>query len=263
MFAHRLHILRAQSAESKKTFAPMKVVPMLQLTQAAVGNGILSRVSPADFKAIMPYLEWVELKVRNVLYGPNQAAEYAYFPVSRICSVIAITAEKVKAETGIIGREGFVGHSIVLYAGSSPFEVLVQLDGRALRISQANLQKVMTSHNGILATLLKFIHVFSVQTAQTAVANGKYSIPQRLARWLVMCTDRVDGYNLSMTHEFLSVMLSVRRPGVTDAVAELESRELVKATRGNISILDLRALQAYARGSYGIPEKEYKRLLGS
>ena len=166
----------------------MKVEVMLQLTQAAVGNGLLSRVSPAEFKAIMPYLEWVELKVRETLYGPNQTAEYAYFPVSGICSVIAITAEKVKAETGIIGREGFVGHSIVLYAGSSPFEVLVQLDGRALRISQANLQKVMISHNGILATLLKFIHVFGVQTAQTAVANGKYSIPQRLARWLVMCS---------------------------------------------------------------------------
>ena len=210
----------------------------------------------------MPHLKWHDLKVRERLYGPNQTADYAYFPVSGVCSVIALTAEKVKAETGIIGREGFVGHSIALYAGSSPFETVVQLDGRALRISEANLQKVMTSHHGILTTLLKFIHVFDVQTSQTAVANGKYSIPQRLARWLVMCSDRVDGYSLPMTHEFLAVMLAVRRAGVTDAVAELEGRDLIKATRGNISILDLRALQAFAMGSYGIPEKEYQRLLG-
>src|SRR5687768_10913306 len=106
----------------------MKVEVLLQLTQAAVGNGLLSRVSPPEFKAIMPHLEWVELKVRETLYGPNQTTDYAYFPVSGICSVIALTAEDIKAETGIIGREGFVGHSIVLYAGSSPFQILVQLE---------------------------------------------------------------------------------------------------------------------------------------
>ena len=236
---------------------------MLQISQAAVGNGLLTRLSPNDFKIIMPYLEWVDLKAREILYGPNEPADYAYFPVSGICSVIALTGERVKAETGIIGREGFVGHSIVLYAGSSPFEVIVQVEGRALRISKANLQKALTSHHGILAMLLKFIHVFGVQTSQTAVANGHFTIPERLARWLVMCSDRVEGYNLSMTHEFLSVMLAVRRAGVTEAIAELESRNLIKATRGNISILDLRALQATAKGSYGGAEKEYKRLLGS
>ena len=193
----------------------------------------------------------MDLKVPEPIYGPNEPAEYAYFPVSGICSVIALNDGNVKAETGIIGREGFAGHSIVLYAGSSPFEVIVQVDGKALRISKANLQKVMTSNPGLLTMLLKFIHVFGVQTAQTAVANGHYTIPERLARWLVMCSDRVDGYHLSMTHEFLSVMLAVRRAGVTEAIAELESRNLIKATRGNISILDLRALQATAKGSYG------------
>jgi CRP-like cAMP-binding protein len=241
----------------------MKVEVLLQLTQAAVGNGILSRVSPAEFKAIMPHLEWVNLTVRETIYGPNQPADYAYFPVSGICSVIALTADEAKAETGIIGREGFVGHSIVLYAGSSPFHVIVQLEGRALRISKANLQKVMTSHHGILVSLLKFIHVFGVQTSQTAVANGKFSIPQRLARWLVMCSDRVDGYQFPMTHEFLSVMLAVRRAGVTDAIAELEGRNLIKGKRSNIAILDIHALQEFAGGCYGIAEKEYKRLLGS
>jgi CRP-like cAMP-binding protein len=254
-------LVRADGWE-QQTFAPKKVEFVLQLTQAAVGNGLLSRVSPTEFKALIPHLEWVDLKVREIIYGPNKTVDYAYFPVSGICSVIALTAEKVKAETGIIGREGFVGHSIVLYADSSPFETLVQLEGRALRISEANLQKAMTSHHGLLTTLLRFIHVFGIQTAQTAVANGKYSIPQRLARWLVMCTDRIDGYNVPMTHDFLAVMLAVRRAGVTDAVAELEGRSLIKAKRGNISILDLRALQAFAMGSYGLPEKEYKRLLG-
>lgn len=233
---------------------------MLQITQSLVVNGLLSRLSPGEFQTILPYLEWVDLNLRQTLYTSNKPADYAYFPVSGICSVIAVNPEHLKAEIGMIGREGFVGSSIVLYAGSSPFDVLVQVEGRALRISKANLQKVMTSHNGILKMLLKFVYVLGIQTSQTAVANIHYTIPQRLARWLVMCSDRVDGYHFPMTHQFLSVMLAVRRAGVTEAINELESRNLIRCLPGHIAILDLRALEATAMGSYGVPEKEYKRL---
>jgi CRP-like cAMP-binding protein len=234
---------------------------MLQITHSSIENRLLALLAPADFEEILPYLEWVDLKVRDPVYGPDEVAEYAYFPVSGICSVIAVTGEGVKSETGIIGREGFVGSSIVLYAGSSPFEVVVQVSGRALRISRKNLQKVMTSNHGVLTLLLRFIHVFGVQTSQTAVANSRYTIPQRLARWLVMCGDRVDGEQFTMTHEFLSVMLTVRRAGVTDAINVLEGRKLIRATRGHIAIIDRAALQATAKGSYGVAEKEYKRLI--
>jgi CRP-like cAMP-binding protein len=233
----------------------------MQIAQSSAENRLLAAMSPADFGVIATHLEWVDLEIRQNIYLPGQPATHAYFPVSGICSVIALTGENVKSETGIIGREGFVGTNIVLYAGSSPFEVVVQVEGRALRTSKQNLQKVMTSHHGILTLLLRFVHVFSVQTSQTAVANSHYTISQRLARWLVMCADRSDGPDVTMTHEFLSVMLAVRRASVTDVINELEGRKLIKASRGRISILNRAALQATAKGSYGVAEKEYRRLI--
>jgi CRP-like cAMP-binding protein len=92
---------------------------MPQVSQSSIENRLLAALSPADFKAILPYLEWYDLKLRDTVYEPDEIAKYAYFPVSGICSVIALTGGSVKSETGIIGREGFVGSSIVLYAGSS------------------------------------------------------------------------------------------------------------------------------------------------
>jgi CRP-like cAMP-binding protein len=230
-------------------------------SHSSIENKILSGLTEADFLLLQPHLEWTELELRQNLHLPNKPMPYAYFPTSGICSVIAETAGKVKSETGIIGREGFLGSSIVLYAGSSPLHALVQLPGRALRIKAKDLQQAMTKSPTLLAALLRFIHVFIIQTSQTSVANSHYTIPQRLARWLLMSHDRVDGNEFLMTHEFLSVMLAVRRAGVTDALSELEGKKTIRAMRGRIVILDRTALKQIAGDCYGIAEAEYERLI--
>lgn len=231
------------------------------LLQSSVENNLLSQLSRADFQMLLPKLQWTEFVLRDNLYYPNQTIEYAYFPTSGIYSVIAHSATGVRGETGIIGREGFLGSAIVLFAESAPFEVLVQVEGRALRIKKDDLQDALAKSPTLMAALLKFIHVFGVQTAQTAVANTHYTVTQRLARWLAMCHDRVDSNEFTMTHEFLSIMLGVRRAGITEAVNSLEGRNIVKATRGKITVLNRQFLIEVASGSYGIPEQEYQRLL--
>lgn len=195
------------------------------------------------------------------LYKANQEWEYAYFPTSGIVSVIAVTASGARGETGIIGREGFVGSAVILFADSAPFEILVQVQGRALRIKKGELQRAILQSPTLLAALLKFVHVFNVQVAQTAVANVRYAVTQRLARWLAMYRDRVGINDFIMTHDFLSDMLGVRRAGVTEAVNKLEGRKIIKASRGKISILKPAQLIDMANGSYGIAENEYKRLI--
>ena len=235
----------------------MKSVP-----QSLVENHLLASLRKADFAPLGPKLQWVDLKVHDRLYGPNQEIEYAYFPTAGICSVIAENATGVRSETGVVGNEGFIGNAIVLCAGSAPSHAIVQMEGRALRLKKGQLQKAMTQRPALLATLLRFIHVFTVQIAQTAVANGHNTIAQRLARWLLMCQDRADSPEFTMTHEFLAVMLAVRRSGVTEALNDLEGQELIRATRGRIAILNRSGLMAIAGGAYGVPEKEYNRLLG-
>jgi CRP-like cAMP-binding protein len=109
--------------------------------------------------------------------------------------------------------------------------------------------------------LLRYIHCSDMQLAYSALANARYSLHERLARWLLMCHDRIDGDDLPLTHEFLALMLGVRRSGVTEQIHILEGNHSIKATRANIRILDRTKLEQVAGGCYGVPEKEYRRLI--
>jgi CRP-like cAMP-binding protein len=110
--------------------------------------------------------------------------------------------------------------------------------------------------------LLKYVQIFMVQTAQTAVANARATLPQRLARWLLMAHDRSSLEKLPLTHEFLALMMGVRRAGVTEALQELARLKLTTAVRGEITILNRRGIEKIAGGYYGVPEAEYRRLVG-
>ncbi|MBC8037408.1 MAG: winged helix-turn-helix domain-containing protein, partial [Rhizobiales bacterium] len=109
--------------------------------------------------------------------------------------------------------------------------------------------------------LLRFIHNFTVQTAHSALANGHHTIEERLARWLLMCHDRVGANEFEMTHQFLAIMLAVRRSGVTEALNILEGKSIIQSTRGRIEILSRSRLERAAGGSYGVPEEDYERLI--
>ena len=226
-----------------------------------VQNTLLGALKKSDFELLKPNLKWAELEIDDVLYEAHKRIEYAYFPTSGICSVIAQNKEGVKIETGLIGREGFVGIPIVLHAESAPSQVVVQAEGRALRMSRTKLLSAIRTSPSLSATLLRFAHTFTVQIAQTALSNGHFTINQRLARWLLMCQDRVDSNEFPMTHQFLSMMLAVRRSGVTEALNELEGKKAIRAMRGRIVILNRSMLEEVAKGAYGVPEQEYKRLI--
>jgi CRP-like cAMP-binding protein len=236
---------------------------MAPIPQSSVENRLLASLPKADFARLAPKLQWVDLKVRDSLYRPNQKIGYAYFPTTGICSVIAENAAGVRSESGVIGNEGFIGNAIVLFANSGPSRVIVQAEGRALRIKKNDFRKAMTGSPILLATLLRFIHVFMVQISQTAITNGHNTIAERLARWMLMYQDRADAPEFTITHEFLALMLAVRRSGVTEALNDLEGRNMIRATRGRITILDRSGLLAIAGGAYGVPEKEYKRLISA
>ena len=108
--------------------------------------------------------------------------------------------------------------------------------------------------------VLKYVQAFMSQTAHTAIANARARLPERLARWILMAHDRVTGDRLGLTHEFLALMLAVRRAGVTEAVHDLQSRDLIETARGEIVVHDRKGLEKIAGGYYGVPEAEYRRL---
>ena len=134
-------------------------------------------------------------------------------------------------------------------------QVVVQAEGRALRISRAKLLNAIRKSPTLSAMLLRFAHTFNVQISQTALSNGHFTIHQRLARWLLMCQDRVNSHEFPITHKFLSVMLAVRRAGITDALNYLEGKKAIRAMRGRIVILNRAILEDMAGGAYGVPSR--------
>jgi CRP-like cAMP-binding protein len=225
-------------------------------------NRLLRALDCETVDAILDSAELVPFRRGDVLVAPNQTVSHAYFPISGICSNVALASSYNRIEAGIVGREGVVGIAAILGTGQSPHQCIAQVDGEAYRIGADRLMSLARGNPRLLSLLLRFIQVALVQAEQTALANGRFSIEKRLARWILMCHDRVDGDELNFTHELLSVMLGVRRPGVTVATHVLEGSKMIKATRGRLTVLSREKLEEAAAGSYGVPEAEYDRLIG-
>ena len=186
------------------------------------------------------------------------------FPLAGLGSVVAVgsRAKDQRVETRIFGRDGMSGISIVMGADRAPYEVYVQVAGVGLRMASGDLVGLMDERPAIRALLLRYAQAAHVQTSYTALANGRDKLETRLARWILMAHDRLDGDEIGLTHEFLALMLGVRRAGVTVATHSLEGRGLIRAARGTITVLDRDGLDQVADGSYGVAEAEYERLIG-
>jgi CRP-like cAMP-binding protein len=232
-----------------------------QPQQSTVRNRLLKRLSAEDFALLQPHLEPMATELRQTLIEPNQPIKHLYFPEVGYAS-ITTRGSGGRVEVGLIGREGLVGASPVLLGSDrTPHHSFIQAPGEVLCIGVDGLCAAVKESPSLHKLLLRSLQVQIVQTAQTAFINATYGLEVRLARCLLMCQDRVDGDELTVTHDFLSLMLGVQRSSTTLAVQALESYRLIKAQRGRITIRDREKLIAVADGGYGLPEAEYARLI--
>lgn len=211
--------------------------------------------SPEDLAAISGQLEPIELPRGHVLIRAGEPIESVVFPLSGIVSTVATTEDHHRVEIGLVGREGMSDGSLLVGVDRIPHEVFVQIAGAGLRIQRTAFVALIADRPELRERLLRWLHVVTLQTAQTALSNsGSYNIEARLARWLLMCHDRIDGDEILLTHEFLGIMLAVRRSSVTLATQILEGTKMIKARRGRITVLDRAALENLAGSSYGTSE---------
>ena len=227
-------------------------------------NRILAGLTRECLALIEPLLERVELNFRQQLEVPNKKIEHAYFVDTGLVSVVATGgADRHQAEVAIIGREGMTGLAVALGRETNPLETSVLMGGRARRMAAGDLIGAMKESPEFAAAVLRYAHFYCVQTGFTALASARASLEERVARWLLMAHDRLDGDDVLMTHEFLAWTLGVRRPGVSVALQHLEERGLISMTRGTVGIVNRDGLKVAANGSYGGPEAEYARMSAS
>jgi len=223
-------------------------------------NRLINFLSLDDRAILAPHMERVSLVPRQNLEEPNQPIAQIYFPEDGVVSVVGSSNGMGQYEVGIIGKEGMTGLMVVLGNSQSPLHTFVQIAGSGLVMSSAHLRKAIAKNPTIRDVFLMYVQVFLIQTSQTAIANAAAVLPQRLARWLLMCEDRLSSKHIPLTHEFLSIMLGVQRSGVTIAMGELENSGVIRADRGLVHVLDRKALIKLTNGSYGLAEAQYEHL---
>lgn len=231
-------------------------------TAMPIRNRLLNMLAPDDLAAITPALEPVDLPQGLVLSQPHDIDHYCYFPLSGVGSTVIVSPAGNQSEVGLFGREGMSPASALLDSDRNPCRVIMQVAGTGLRVETSRLVGLMDSWPPLRRLLLRWAYVVNMQMAFTAQSNAIHSIDKRLARWILMCHDRLDEDELSLTHEFLSIMLSVRRSSVTASLHVLEGERLIYAERKAIRIRDRAGLEAFADDAYGSVEREYQRLLG-
>ena len=209
-------------------------------------------MSSADLALLQPDLDPVSLELRQVLETANEPITHNYFIDHGIASIVAGNGNhRRRIEVGLVGFEGMTGLAVVLGNDRSPNENFMQVGGEGRRIDSDRLRVAMRESRSMQRVFLSFAHAFMNQISSTALSNGTSSIEERLARWLLMAHDRrLDDDTIPLTHEFLSLMLGVRRAGVTVALNALERKGVISLTRGQILITDREGLKASANGSY-------------
>jgi CRP-like cAMP-binding protein len=215
-------------------------------------NLILASLSRTDFRLLEPNLERVDLPLRRQLQARHKRVEHVYFPESGMASVVANGDHEI--EIGMVGREGMTGMSAVLGDNTPALhQIYMQIAGHGQRLSVKHLHQAMQASFSLHRRLLLSAYDLMSQITQTALSKGRHKIEERLARWLLMADDRVDGHQLPLTQEFLGVMLGTARPGVSLAMQELERRGWINHRRGVVHVIDRAGLEKATNGAYVRP----------
>ena len=192
----------------------------------------------------------------------HRRIEAVYFPLDAMISVSAADETGEGVEVGSIGCEGMVGLPVLFGAGRSTSGAVVQIAGEAERMDPANLQREASRNPTFQRLLHLYAQGFLTQVAQSSACNRLHQAEERLARWLLICRDRIGRDEIPITQETIALMLGLRRATVTEAAGTLQRQGMIRYRRGIISIVDRQRLEAASCECYAIVRTEFDRLLG-
>ncbi|MCU0549380.1 MAG: Crp/Fnr family transcriptional regulator [Leptolyngbya sp. Prado105] len=222
------------------------------MSQTYPRNHLLNALPPDEYDRLSQDLEFVTMSLGQVLYEPNQAIEYAYFPITAVISHFNLMESGQSVETSSIGNEGMVGLSLVLGTDRISMRATVQISGSALRISADSLQLKLQQIPTLQSLLLRYVQTFMSQIAQDLTCTQLHSSQARCCYLLLLLHDRVGDPILPLTQSLLAQMIGIRRDRVSEIIAALAQAELIEHQRGRIKILKRSGLRNAACECYQI-----------
>lgn len=226
-------------------------------------NQILAAL-PADvLDRLTPHLNRVTLKQGELIHSPADPIFFLYFPIDCLLSITITMKDGATAEVGMVGNREVLGiNAFMGNRESTQTEYNVQVAGNAIKIDAQVVRQEFQRNGELHDVLLRYTQAFLAQVAQTAVCNSLHTLEQRLPRWLLEVQTRINSNELTLTQEYIAMMLGVRRAGVTQMAQKLQERKLIQYRRGNVQILNQVGLEASACECFQTIKAEYDRLLG-
>ena len=225
-------------------------------------NKLLAALPVSDYERLVPHLKLVALPLRKVVYEAGEPITQVYFPDKAVVSIVTTMEDGSMAEAGIVSNEGMVGIPVILGDNTTTTTAFVQVAGAAMQMDADILRAEFNRGGAIQTLLLRYVQALYSELAQGVACNRLHILEERLARWLLTVSDRLESEDFPLTQEFISQMLGVRRSGVTVAASTLSRAGMISYQRGHISILNREDLEATSCECYQVIQKEFARLLG-
>ena len=227
--------------------------------EQAKANRILASLPQREYERLLPDLSLVALPQGKELWNAGDSIQHAYFILSGMISLVSSTAGGASVEVAMIGREGLAGVSTILRFDTAPYQSVVQIPARALRIKVGVLTREFSRGEYLQTSLLRYTHALLMQLAQSASCNRFHTAEERLCRWLLTARDHAETDHLQLTHEFLAQMIGVPRTNVTMITGRIQKMGYVRCGRGTIHILDRRGLENFSCECYQLISDELSR----
>jgi CRP-like cAMP-binding protein len=230
-------------------------------SQHILKNRILRQLSADELKSVQPWLTPMDLRPSVVLHEPGEPIERVYFPLSGMISLLAVMQSGEAIETGIVGADGMLGGGAAIN-GHLFGQMTVQMEGSALTMPKAQFVEAYLKHPRLRNLVDRYQAILLVQAQQNGACHALHSVRSRLCRWLLQSQDMIGSDTFTLTQEFLSHMLGVRRNTVSVEAHAVQEAGLIRYTRGHIKILNRDGLEDCACECYSVIREETDKLMG-
>lgn len=223
-------------------------------------NRLLASLPHVELEELRPHFERAALLHGQHIVVPDQPIRDIYFPLNCLLSLVTTMKDGSTVESGTIGREGMSGIPVLLDTVTTPMPTFVQVPGEAIRVRAEVFKRAYDSKPSVRRLLNRYIHVVIVNGSQAAACNRLHKLEERFCKWLLMSCDGAGSDEIDITHDYLAVMMGVRRAGVTEAAGKAQEAGLISYSRGHVVIKDRKGLEACACECYRRTKDEYERL---